>query len=1071
MFRVLFENGIAKDGKDLKCHWCRYNIPQSTYQEAVKHTEEPVHKERAEAFSWDKIPQIKEVKRLVSLTEANYKHLIQNGITFKIKLYHCMICESKLGQMLNNHLESKNHLRLYDIKNYVNKPFSKTDSPKDKENKSRIIDTNKKQPQQNPKGLITTDKDTATEPAAVFWMQLRHNQIRYKPSFKQYLCRCCDSTIETRKEVIAHMDSATHNDHLETFKINKFKTGSVFNKKDNYYFCMDCDAIIGLKQTSVNFHCLSHIFKEINLNLDLIRIKSCENKNELTCLLCDYVVENDLAMIKHLESYIHEEELGFLTYTDKHIKLEKDTQDKNYFLEFLKTNCPDMNINILQNCDKLKLQEDGYFNYYPENHIRLGSNMNTLKTKFSMYKCFLCYKQYKSFLDLFNHYSSINHLKKLKTLIEFKNNVDLNNVEIIEDMVKNLDLNKTNDKATRKSSRRQYKNSRQFRQLKSRESYNLDISDYGQSYISTFIDDGNQNIYNIGCKNMGELQFGASLTFSLNNARFCIPCTKKFPDDISYLYEHLQLEEHTSKLHDILEEEKEFKDNLNEQQEKFSFLDLAKSCIIKDFESEDHVKCLACKTSILNSACLIEDHMKLKTHNSKIKSWKEEIELIWERFELNAQDSWYHVDRFYCSLCNFVCEREIKIAKHLEQSEHIDNARQSDAENKMNVCYACSTCWYGLSDYTEHYKTKFHTLNLKKHGSILPKMWKTAENLLSCMDKHITDLLKESNKVKYTQKKEEKQLIECLEDTVRPVYPLVKAYGFGSRRSDLGLMNSDVDVYLDCENSYSEIGTQDASKKYIKAIKNNFMIIRRDTWKVDKILTQARVPILKLLHRRTHLKCDVSFMSGLGVEKSNLIRNYVVSLQQCRELILFLKKWFLVFGLYGTQLINAYAITWFTIFYLQNKGIFPSVHELLKLKNESNFIDGWNCGFYEPIPVKSTNLTVKDLLQGFFQFYAKFDFHTKVVCPYLGKVLERKNFVDITDLPEEMALYKLRLQTEELELFRFDSPMCIQDPIDLSQNITKQVTKLDLRCFRNYCFESYQKLVRIDNNLKMSMKE
>lgn len=53
-----------------------------------------------------------------------------------------------------------------------------------------------------------------------------------------------------------------------------------------------------------------------------------------------------------------------------------------------------------------------------------------------------------------------------------------------------------------------------------------------------------------------------------------------------------------------------------------------------------------------------------------------------------------------------------------------------------------------------------------------------------------------------------------------------------------------------------------------------------------------------------------------------------------------------------------------------------------------------------------------------------------------------------------MEIYKNRFESEEMEYFRFDSPMCIQDPVDLSQNITKAVKKKQLRYFKGYCEES-----------------
>lgn len=101
-----------------------------------------------------------------------------------------------------------------------------------------------------------------------------------------------------------------------------------------------------------------------------------------------------------------------------------------------------------------------------------------------------------------------------------------------------------------------------------------------------------------------------------------------------------------------------------------------------------------------------------------------------------------------------------------------------------------------------------------------------------------------------------------------------------------------------------------------------------------------------------------------------------------------------------------------------------------------------------------SDLNFREHLKGFFNYYAEFDYQTDVACPYLATIIKKHTFAHKDQLPTEMQIYKSRLQVNYSETFRFDSPMCIQDPIDLSQNITKAVKKRHLRCFRQYCTES-----------------
>ena len=198
----------------------------------------------------------------------------------------------------------------------------------------------------------------------------------------------------------------------------------------------------------------------------------------------------------------------------------------------------------------------------------------------------------------------------------------------------------------------------------------------------------------------------------------------------------------------------------------------------------------------------------------------------------------------------------------------------------------------------------------------------------------------------------------------------------------------------------------------------------------------------------------------------------------CRKLILYLKKWLTTCQLSGSDRITTFAISWYVIFYLQVKHILPSVYDLQKIENKSKIVGGkifiifikskyirknikiystylgWECGFSETFFVAHVNTSFQDHLYGFFSYYANFDFKANVVCPYIGKTVEKHTFAYYEQLPEEMETYKRLLQENNIEIFRFDSPMCIQDPVDHSQNMTKAVRKQQLRCFRQFCTES-----------------
>ena len=127
--------------------------------------------------------------------------------------------------------------------------------------------------------------------------------------------------------------------------------------------------------------------------------------------------------------------------------------------------------------------------------------------------------------------------------------------------------------------------------------------------------------------------------------------------------------------------------------------------------------------------------------------------------------------------------------------------------------------------------------------------------------------------------------------------------------------------------------------------------------------------------------------------------------------------------------------------------------DIVQLQNDDIFL-GWETGVSTNVPVHELNISFKELLQGFFNYYAKFNYISDVACPFLGKVMKKSHFSNTDNLPKEMDIYKSQVKEEKVDFFRLDSPMCIQEPIDLSQNMTKAVTKLHLRMFKQYCAES-----------------
>lgn len=92
------------------------------------------------------------------------------------------------------------------------------------------------------------------------------------------------------------------------------------------------------------------------------------------------------------------------------------------------------------------------------------------------------------------------------------------------------------------------------------------------------------------------------------------------------------------------------------------------------------------------------------------------------------------------------------------------------------------------------------------------------------------------------------------------------------------------------------------------------------------------------------------------------------------------------------------------------------------------------------------------LLHGFFTYYHKFDFSNNVVCPLIGYPVPKQYFSKPQQLPHAMDDYVCRVtEFKHAEKFRTKCCMCVQDPFDLSHNLTKGTSPAILNKFKILC--------------------
>ncbi|KAJ8669631.1 hypothetical protein QAD02_000890 [Eretmocerus hayati] len=576
----------------------------------------------------------------------------------------------------------------------------------------------------------------------------------------------------------------------------------------------------------------------------------------------------------------------------------------------------------------------------------------------------------------------------------------------------------------------------------------------GTLSIECCLETKTRNIYSTDLELFQLLNAGINLMLVLGSNRYCFPCRATYPTDLNILLDHLQSQTHIENLNRMVIEDIRG----NENKKSFSALKLAKLLIKK--ESESILICCICdiNNQIQNNYDNVVAHYKTAQHIRKSIVLKKREKSTNEEFSSILQEPWYYAESFACKICDKEYTSDTEIVEHLQESEHTTNVNQCDVRKlRFHICPYCRKYWYGSpKSYSEHCDDDLHKCLTEENDSSISRLQETDElqRLFRNLNELVDYLTRESEKLQQDVTKE-REILKCLQNTVKDSYQNAKAYSFGSRISFLGFSDSDINIFLDCEDeNYLSGCSDDKIQCYLSNVCKD-LSNQTDVWTVTEISSKTKEPMIRLFHEPTGLDCEIHFLNGLIVEKSKLVRWYNAASPCCRQMILFLREWMKYSRCLSVSnyTINM-TISWCVIFYLQVQGILPCVLDLVKQSDVSKIIDGWECGFNQIVPQNLPDFNVPDHLHAFFSYFASFDYQKSVACLYLGRIIAKHDFAHTDQLPKEMDIYKFRASANVNEVFQFNSPMCIQDPFDMSHNVTKNVNKSDLRRFRQYCTES-----------------
>lgn len=290
------------------------------------------------------------------------------------------------------------------------------------------------------------------------------------------------------------------------------------------------------------------------------------------------------------------------------------------------------------------------------------------------------------------------------------------------------------------------------------------------------------------------------------------------------------------------------------------------------------------------------------------------------------------------------------------------------------------------------------------------------------------------------------RVCEDLFQILHSYYPYCKVFPFGSTITGLSFKKSDLDIYIFGINNGEEV-------RHLYKVKR--VLLDSRFFSNTIVIANAKIPIMKCVHMRTKLNCDINIRNMLGVCNSKLILYYLKLAPKIKTIIIILKFWGKVHKLTGqNHLFTNYSLTLMLLFFLQHQPYHvPTVYSLQRDPSCNNIQDGWNGGFRElyRYPSKLHEESVVRILLNFFRFYTDFEYSINVINPYLGIAIRKEAFGKPETLPCAYAMYIHHVKSDRCKPLKIESSVCVQDPFEHCRNTTPVVTDSTLMAFINLC--------------------
>ncbi|XP_038972328.1 UTP:RNA uridylyltransferase 1 isoform X2 [Phoenix dactylifera] len=301
------------------------------------------------------------------------------------------------------------------------------------------------------------------------------------------------------------------------------------------------------------------------------------------------------------------------------------------------------------------------------------------------------------------------------------------------------------------------------------------------------------------------------------------------------------------------------------------------------------------------------------------------------------------------------------------------------------------------------------------------------------------------------EKAKQNKLLQLLQKSINKEWPNAQLHLYGSCANTFGFSNSDVDICLAIDDS-----NMSRNEMLLKLAE----ILQSDNLQNVQALTNARVPIVKMMDPKTGISCDICINNLFAVVNTKLLKDYAQIDDRLHQLAFIVKHWARSRAINATYqgTLSSYAYVLMCIHFLQLRkpAILPCLQEM-----EATYVlavDDTECAYFDQVEkLKNFGAQNKEgiaqLLWAFFHHWAyHHDYTSDVISVRTGSIISK-----------QLKDWTRRIGNDR-------HLICIEDPFETSHDLGRIVDKHSIKILREE-FERAADILQYDPNPSVTLFE